>query len=143
MLVSYDLLYELEAVLLRPYFRDKLTYSDVLAYVSWIRDSAELYESYAYQVPRRKGEERVSADPDDDYLYYLALDTMADYLVSGDSHLLQISSRLVYVVVELGKLRLIHALTAVTSFAQAPSLRRVTTDWLYSIFEARGCLDAY
>ena len=37
-------------------------------------------------------DERVSADPDDDYLYYLALDTMADYLVSGDSHLLQISS---------------------------------------------------
>ena len=61
MLVSCDLLYELEAVLLRPYFRDKLTYSDVLAYVSWIRDGAELYESYAYQVPRRKGEERVSA----------------------------------------------------------------------------------
>jgi hypothetical protein len=29
-------------------------------------------------------DERVSADPDDDYLYYLALDTMADYLVSGD-----------------------------------------------------------
>ena len=92
MLVSYDLLYELEAVLLRPYFRDKLTYLDVLAYVSWIREGAELYESYAYQVPRRKGEEPVSADPEDDYLYYLALDTMADYLVSGDSHLLQISS---------------------------------------------------
>jgi putative PIN family toxin of toxin-antitoxin system len=92
MVVSYDLLYELEAVLLRPYFRDKLTYSDVLAYVSWIREGAGLYESYAYKAPRRSGEERVSADPDDDYLYYLALDTMADYLVSGDSDLLQVSS---------------------------------------------------
>jgi predicted nucleic acid-binding protein len=51
MVVSYDLLYELEAVLLRPYFRDKLTYSDVLAYVSWIREGAGLYETYAYKAP--------------------------------------------------------------------------------------------
>jgi predicted nucleic acid-binding protein len=40
MLVSYDPLYELEAVLLRPRFRRKLTVSDVLEYVSWLRESA-------------------------------------------------------------------------------------------------------
>ena len=37
MLVSYELLYELEAVLLRPKFRSKLTVSDVLTYVRWLR----------------------------------------------------------------------------------------------------------
>jgi len=91
MVVSYDLLYELEAVLLRPYFRDKLTYSDVLAYVSWIREGAEILHERQYlaEVPERS-EEGVSADPDDDYLYYLALDWRADFLVSGDPHLLQI-----------------------------------------------------
>lgn len=86
--VSYDLLYELEAVLLRPYFRDKLTYSDVLDYVSWINDGGALYEPY--EPYDRSGEEGVSADPDDDYLYYLALDCGAGFLVSGDSHLLEI-----------------------------------------------------
>ena len=40
MLVSYELLYELEAVLLRPKFRSKLTVSDVLTYVRWLRKGA-------------------------------------------------------------------------------------------------------
>jgi hypothetical protein len=38
MVVSYDLLYELEAVLLRPWFRSKLAFSDVLEYVIWLRE---------------------------------------------------------------------------------------------------------
>ena len=40
-LVSYDLLYELEAVLLRPKFRSKLTVSDVLTYVRWLREQTD------------------------------------------------------------------------------------------------------
>jgi hypothetical protein len=40
MIVSYDLLYELEAVLMRPRFRRKLTFSDVVEYVMWIRERA-------------------------------------------------------------------------------------------------------
>ena len=80
MLVSYDLLYELEAVLLRPYFRSKLTYSDVLEYVLWIRERAVLANALVSA--------QVSADPDDDYLWALAASYRDVYLVSGDPHLL-------------------------------------------------------
>lgn len=80
MLVSYDLLYELEAVLMRPYFRSKLTYSDVLEYVLWIRERATLAEALVTA--------EVSPDPDDDYLWALAATHEEVYLVSGDPHLL-------------------------------------------------------
>lgn len=86
MYVSYDLLHELETVLLRPYFLDRLTYSDVLAYVQWIGDGADLADP-----PEDAEVERVSADPDDDYLFNLALIYGADCLVSGDRHLLRIA----------------------------------------------------
>lgn len=33
MIVSYALLYELEAVLMRPWFRRKLAFSDIVEYV--------------------------------------------------------------------------------------------------------------
>ena len=57
--------------------------------MSWISEGAkQLYEPY--EPPDKSGEEGMSADPDDDYLYYLALDSGADFLVSGDSHLLEI-----------------------------------------------------
>ncbi len=42
MVVSYDLLYELEAVLLRDKFRRRLAVSDVLEYVLWIRERSTL-----------------------------------------------------------------------------------------------------
>jgi predicted nucleic acid-binding protein len=80
MLVSYDLLYELEVVLMRPYFRDKLTYSDVLEYVLWIRERATLAEALVAA--------KVSPDPDDDYLWALTVSHEDIYLVSGDPHLL-------------------------------------------------------
>jgi predicted nucleic acid-binding protein len=60
MLVSYDLLYELEAVLLRPRFRRKLTVSDVIEYVSWLRESA----LFVNDAPRwRSGSSRVFRIP--------------------------------------------------------------------------------
>jgi hypothetical protein len=44
MVVSYDLLYELEAVLLRKKFREKLSISDVLEYVRYIADNATMFD---------------------------------------------------------------------------------------------------
>jgi putative PIN family toxin of toxin-antitoxin system len=82
MLVSYNLLYELEAVLLRDRFRSKLTVSDVLEYVLWIREGATLTE-----VPESL-EVEINPDPDDDYLWALAVSHEHASLVSGDSHLL-------------------------------------------------------
>lgn len=93
MYVSYDLLHELESVLLRPYFLDRLTYSDVLAYVQWIGDGGDLAD-----LPEDAEDERVSTDPDDDYLVNLALVYDADYLVSGDRHLLQIEDERIRVL---------------------------------------------
>jgi predicted nucleic acid-binding protein len=83
MIVSYELLHELETVLLRDWFRRKLTVSDVLEYVLWLREGATLAEISAADLTI----EEVSADPDDNYLYALSLAWAAD-LVSGDPHLL-------------------------------------------------------
>jgi putative PIN family toxin of toxin-antitoxin system len=82
MIVSYELLLELETVLLRDWFRRKLTVSDVLEYVLWLRERASLVEN-----PNVTAE--VSPDPDDNYLYALALAEGVD-LISGDPHLLEL-----------------------------------------------------
>lgn len=80
MIVSFGLLHELEAVLLRPWFRRKLSYEEVLEYVLWFAEGATLAE---------EGEiENVTADPGDDYLVALAKNSGADLIVSGDRHLL-------------------------------------------------------
>ena len=79
MIVSYELLHELETVLLRDWFRRKLTVSDVLEYVLWLREQATLMDTDVIA--------EVSPDPDDNYLYALSLASAAD-LVSGDPHLL-------------------------------------------------------
>ncbi len=79
MLVSYALLYELEAVLLRGWFRRKLTYADVLEYVTWLSHGATLAEEGTTV--------RISCDPDDDYPLALARSSGADCLVSGDPDL--------------------------------------------------------
>ncbi len=81
MIVSYELLYELETVLLREWFRRKLTVSDVLEYVLWLREQATVMETDIIA--------EVSPDPDDIYLYALSLASAAD-LVSGDPHLLEL-----------------------------------------------------
>lgn len=88
MVTSYDLLYELEAVLLRPKFRAKLTYSDVLAYAAWIREESDfVQEKFLVDV------EGVSPDPDDEYLLSLAFAPGADFLVTQDGpHLLSLGS---------------------------------------------------
>ena len=88
MLVSYDLLYELEAVLLRPRFRRKLTVSDVIEYVSWLRESAMFVNDAP---PLQEWLLARFSDPDDAYLMALAREYRADYLVTGDRGLLEMS----------------------------------------------------
>lgn len=79
LIVSYELLYELEVVLLRTKFRRYLSESEALEYVLWIREGAVLKDA---------GEVRpLSLDPEDDYLLALARNSGADYLVFGDSDL--------------------------------------------------------
>lgn len=82
MVVSYELLYELEAVLLRPWFRRKLTRADVIEYVMWLSGDATLMPQGDVTY--------YSGDPDDDYLLALARSSDADYLVSGDSDLISL-----------------------------------------------------
>ncbi len=81
MIVSYDLLLELETVLLRDKFRKRLTVSDVLEYVTFLREHATIVPTR--RVERYPGEPAVP-DPDDEYLVHLAEDAQADRIVSGD-----------------------------------------------------------
>lgn len=87
MIVSYDVLYELEAVLMRPWFRRKLAYADVIEYVMWIRERA----TFVPDAPPLEGLEgwylEPRPDPDDVYLVALAKEHRADYLVTGDRDL--------------------------------------------------------
>ena len=83
MVVSYDLLLELETVLLRDKFRKKLAVSDVLDYVQFLRERATLVPSR--EVRRSPGDPAVP-DPDDEYLVHLVDDARADFVVSGDKH---------------------------------------------------------
>lgn len=79
LVVSYELLFELQSILLREKFRRYRPERDVLDYVLWLRENATLGS---------EGEMRsLSRDPDDDYLLALACSSGADYLVSGDPDL--------------------------------------------------------
>jgi uncharacterized protein len=81
MIVSYDLLYELEAVLMRPWFRRKLTFSDVVEYVMWIRERATFVPDVP---PLEEWLVEPLPDPDDAYLVALTKERGADYPVTGD-----------------------------------------------------------
>ena len=81
MVVSYDLLLELETVLLREKFRKKLTVADILSYVEYLREHATVVQPR--QVERFPRDPLVP-DPDDEYLVHLAEDAQADRIVSGD-----------------------------------------------------------
>jgi uncharacterized protein len=79
MIVSYDLLYELEAVLMRDMFRDKLSVSDVVEYVRFLADHATMVEQ-----PEPHARVAGIPDPGDYYLARLAESANVDRLVSGD-----------------------------------------------------------
>ncbi len=69
-------------MLLCPWFRRKLSYGEVLEYVLWLRERGRLAEEGKI--------ERITADPDDDYLVALASSSVAGIIVSGDRHLLDL-----------------------------------------------------
>lgn len=84
LIVSPALLTELGEVLARPKFRPYVTEPEVAAYVDLIEHEATVYRDLP------ASEEKLSADPDDEYLIDLARSAAADVLVSGDSHLLDL-----------------------------------------------------
>jgi uncharacterized protein len=101
MVVSYDLLYELEAVLMRSWFRRRLVFSDVVEYVMWIRERA----TFVPDAPPLEGWLVAQfSDPDDAYLMALAKDHRADYLVTGDRGLLRMAGLLASSTLDLPSL---------------------------------------
>lgn len=91
LIVSPELLDELEDVLLRTKFRGYVSPEQVSAYVE-----ALAAEAVAFEDP--SDPPRVTADPGDDYLVALARAAGADLLVSGDKHLLALADSPVSVV---------------------------------------------
>jgi putative PIN family toxin of toxin-antitoxin system len=83
LVVSPKLLLELEEVLLRPRFRAQVGEDDARAYVDAL--AAE-----ALVVADPEDVERVTRDPDDDYLVAPAIAARADVIVSGDADLTQL-----------------------------------------------------
>ena len=81
LIVSPMLLDELPAVLDRPKFRRYLSPEDALLFVAAVRELAEVVDDPP------EGDERITDDPDDDFLVVLAEAVGADVLVSGDPHL--------------------------------------------------------
>ncbi len=84
LIVSPALLGELEEVLLRPRFRNYLSEAEAHAYVRRLRALATFFPD----PPPQPG---LTRDPKDDYLLALARAAGADYLLSGDSDLLDLS----------------------------------------------------
>lgn len=84
LVVNRQLLYELERVLLRRKFRAYVSIGEVVGYVTWLHERAETGHIGPDRLPR------YTEDPDDDYLVALAKAATADYLVSGDQHLLHL-----------------------------------------------------
>lgn len=79
--VSERLLAELEVVLMRDKFRRYASVEEAAAHIRRVREVG---------VPAVEGEViPVSPDPQDDYLVALSIRSQADYLVSGDPHLLE------------------------------------------------------
>ena len=83
LVVSPLLLDELTTTLLRPKFRRWATESDVITFVEVLRHAAAMVEDPAEV-------ERVSRDPNDDYLVALAREAGAHVLISSDGDLTSI-----------------------------------------------------
>ena len=81
LVVSAALRDELTDVLARPRFRRWVSTEVAAEFITGLAQDAVLAED----PPAQSG---LSADPDDDYLVTVARATGADYLISGDRHLL-------------------------------------------------------
>lgn len=84
LIASPALLGELRDVLARPKFRRWLSTATAADFIGGLADDALVVED----PPALAG---LSPDPDDDYLIALARAANADYLVSGDRHLLDLA----------------------------------------------------
>lgn len=84
MIVSEELLGELERVLLRPKFRRYTTPEEVAEYIELLRRAAVLKSGPAVS-------RSFTSDLKDDYLVALARSSGARFLVAGDPHLTQLS----------------------------------------------------
>ncbi len=85
MIVSEELLGELERVLLRPKFRRYTTSEEVAAYVSLIRRRAILASDPSVS-------KSLTPDPKDGYLVALSRSSGAHFLVADDPHLTRLSN---------------------------------------------------
>ena len=83
--VSPQLLAELERVLLRPKFRERMTERDALAYVALLARRGIFIEDPAQR-------EQLAPDPHDDYLLALARVSGARFVISGDTHLTKLQT---------------------------------------------------
>lgn len=79
------LLTELREVLVRPKFRRYLSEEEALRFVAAVASATEL-------CPDPMVQSGVTPDPDDDYLVSLAQAAGADFLISGDPHLLALGA---------------------------------------------------
>lgn len=87
LVASPALVDELRGVLARPRFRRWVSEATTTEFIEGIADDALMIDD----PPPLAG---LSPDPDDDYLIALARATNADYLVSGDRHLLELADQL-------------------------------------------------
>ena len=88
LVVSAEILFELQELLTRPKFRRYVTLEQVRDYVLWLHDhAAEVSEELPWDVVQG-----VSADPDDDYIAGVAYLGQATLIVSGDPHLTNLDS---------------------------------------------------
>ena len=84
LIASPALLAELRDVLARPKFRRWISTATAVDFIGGLADDALVLDD----PPALPG---VSPDPDDDYLIALARAAQADYLISGDRHLLDLT----------------------------------------------------
>jgi putative PIN family toxin of toxin-antitoxin system len=83
LIVSPQLLEELRGVLGRDRLRRWLTEEEAELFVQSLRDNATIIDD----PPLERG---ITRDPDDDFVVALARVAEADYVVSGDRHLLEL-----------------------------------------------------
>ena len=88
LVVSAEILFELQEVLTRPRFRRYVTLEQVRDYVLWLHgQAAAVSEELPWVVVQG-----VTADPDDDYIAGVAYLGQAGLIVSGDPHLTNLDS---------------------------------------------------
>ncbi|MBU1168466.1 MAG: putative toxin-antitoxin system toxin component, PIN family, partial [Proteobacteria bacterium] len=84
--VSEKILYEVKSTLLKPYIKERL-----LIFDGEEEEIAELIREKAFLVTHDRYEtDRIKTDKSDNKFLACALESNADYVVSGDNHLLEL-----------------------------------------------------